>query len=75
MIYELENCIEGYRVRERQNGLGVSDKDDNFVCELEGYSLSDFKDEWGKVDEDELYEAIREEERLNDTMKKLAEMA
>lgn len=70
----LIDSIEGYKVRETNYGLDVSDKDDNFVCELEGCTMNDFKDEWGRIDEDELYNAIREEEDLNKTMADLAEM-
>lgn len=70
----LIDSIEGYKVRETNYGLDVSDKDDNFVCELEGYTMDGFKDEWGRIDEDELYNAIREEEDLNKTMADLAEM-
>lgn len=67
------DCIENYEVRETEHGLAVYE-DNEFVLELEGYSYSDFKDEWGNIDEDELYAAIHEEEELQHTMNKLAEM-
>lgn len=69
----LDNCIEGYEVKETAHGLDVYENG-NFVLELEEYSFDDFNDEWGKLDEDELYQAIREEEELLHTMDKLAEM-
>ena len=71
-----ENKDMRYLVRTNHRFLimDVSDKDDNFVCELEGCTMDDFKDEWGRIDEDELYNTIREEEALNKTMADLAEM-
>lgn len=73
MQYLIES-IEGYRVLETERGLEVYDKDDNFVCELYDCTMRDFKDEWGNIDENELYDAIREEEAATILTGRLREM-
>jgi hypothetical protein len=72
MTIILEDTIERYVVRETTDGLDVYE-DDNLVCELEGYTLRNFYDEWENIDEDELYQAIQEEIELDETMAKLKE--
>ena len=70
MIVILLDCIESYKVIQTMNGLEVYDGDD-FVCEMRGSFFQDFKDEWGKVDEDELLLAVYEEIELEKTMEVL----
>jgi hypothetical protein len=69
VVIELD-CVEGYKVTQTMYGLEVYDGD-NLVCELAGSSFADFEDEWGKVDEDELLDAVYEQIDLDETMKKL----
>ena len=58
-IYETEL---GYVVRETTSGLDVYEDEDmeNFVCELSGVSLDNFRYD-GDVDDDKLEAAIKEE--------------
>lgn len=72
MTIMLEDTIERYVVRETTDGLDVYEGD-KLVCELEGYTLRNFYDEWENIDEDELYQAIQEEIELDETMAKLKE--
>ena len=73
MKYILDS-IEGYVVTETMFGLDVHDKDGKFVCDIPDTTLNDFKGAFGDIDEDELYEAIREEEKTDEFMNKLLEM-
>lgn len=57
------DCKEKFEVRETENGLEVY-QGDKFMCNLCGYTFNDFTDEWGKLNENELADAIREEIEL-----------
>ena len=57
------DCEEKFEIKETCNGLEVY-QDDKFACNLCGYTFKDFQDEWGKLNENELADAIREEIEL-----------
>ena len=69
-IVELKN---GWTVRPYEGGLDVYDEDE-LLCEMGGSFLSDYLDEWGNIDEDELEDAIRDEIDTNRIIDKLAEI-
>ena len=69
VVIELD-CVERYKVTETMYGLDVYE-DDKVVCQLSGSTFNDFKDEWGKVDEDELLLAVYEEIELGKIMEEL----
>ena len=49
----------GYQVMETLSGLDVTDNDE-FVCELYGKTLNDYRDENDDVDDDKLEDDIKE---------------
>lgn len=57
------DCEEKFEIKETCNGLEVY-QDDKFACNLCGYTFKDFQDEWCKLNENELADAIREEIEL-----------
>ena len=57
------DCEEKFEVSETYDGLEVY-QDDKFMCNLCGYTFNDFHDEWCKLDENELADAIRDEIEL-----------
>ena len=50
----------GYVATETLSGIDIHDDSGNFVCELQGLSLSRFEDENGDIDNDQLEQEIRD---------------
>jgi hypothetical protein len=50
----------GYVATETLSGIDIHDDSGNFVCELQGLSLSRFEDENGDIDNDQLEREIRD---------------
>ena len=59
MKYELINSIDSYVATDTTAGIDITDKDGNFICELNGMGLSYFENENGDIDEDRLESVIR----------------
>jgi len=73
-IYETEL---GYQVRETLNGLDVTD-DGNFVCELDGKTLDDYRIEedgcpTDDIDDDALEADIKEQIEVDDFLDNMQE--
>ena len=49
----------GFKARETLSGIDIYDSDNNFVCELDGLTLSRFEDEDGNVDSSQLESEVR----------------
>lgn len=71
-IYQTEL---GYVVRETTSGLDVYEdvEMNNFVCELSGVSLDNFRYD-GDVDDDKLEDAIQEELEVEDILAAQADL-
>lgn len=49
----------GYEVSERMNGLDIYDENGDYICELHGRTLDEYRDEEEVIDEDALEDDIK----------------
>jgi hypothetical protein len=57
MEYQSET---GYVATDTLSGIDIHDDSGNFICELQGLTLSRFEDENGDINSDQLEEEIRD---------------